>query len=112
MTFIDHLSHEAVAEPSVADHSGRNDTASDSPAVRPHLDMGSRPPSELVDDKTASTYLGVTAGTLSVWRSTGRYPLPFVKVGRRVRYRIGDLLAFTESRTHLHTGSLKAINIT
>jgi hypothetical protein len=29
--------------------------------------------------------------------------LPFVKVGRRVRYRIGDLLAFVESRTQLHT---------
>ena len=100
---IDNLSHEAVAEPSVAARSGRNTTASDSPAVSPHIDMGSRPPSELVNDIAAARYLGVSAGTLSVWRSTGRYPLPFVKVGRRVRYRIGDLLAFTESRTHLHT---------
>ena len=100
---IDNLSHETVAEPLVAARSGRNTTASDSPAVSPHLDMGSRPPTELVNDIAAARYLGVSAGTLSVWRSTGRYPLPFVKVGRRVRYRIGDLLAFTESRTHLHT---------
>ena len=30
--------------------------------------------------------LGVTVGTLQVWRTTKRYPLPYVKMGRRVMY--------------------------
>ena len=38
-------------------------------------------------------------GTLGVWRSTGRYNLPFLKVGRAVRYRRADLLAWLEKRT-------------
>lgn len=54
---------------------------------------------DLLDDKEAADYLGTTAGTLSVWRSTGRYKLPFVKVGRNVRYRRADLDSWLESRT-------------
>lgn len=46
--------------------------------------------------------LHVTTGTLSVWRSTGRYPLKFVKVGRWVRYRYGDILEFIDLRTKTH----------
>ena len=54
---------------------------------------------ELLDEKQAASLLHVTPGTLSVWRSTGRYSLPFVKVGRNVRYRLSDLNAWLESRT-------------
>jgi predicted DNA-binding transcriptional regulator AlpA len=54
---------------------------------------------ELLDESQAAAILNVTPGTLSVWRSTGRYSLPFVKVGRSVRYRLHDLLAWIESRT-------------
>lgn len=54
---------------------------------------------ELLDEKTAAELLTVTPGTLSVWRSTGRYQIPFVKIGRCVRYRRPDLLAWMESRT-------------
>jgi excisionase family DNA binding protein len=46
----------------------------------------------------ASEYLGVTIRTLSVWRCTGRYNLPFVKVGRLVRYRKSDLDIWLENR--------------
>lgn len=53
----------------------------------------------LLDEKQAADYLTVTPGTLSVWRSTGRYCLPFVKVGRRVRYRLSDLDAWLEARS-------------
>lgn len=53
----------------------------------------------LLDEKQAAEILTVEPGTLSVWRSTGRYKIPFVKVGRRVRYRHSDLLAWLESRT-------------
>jgi len=49
----------------------------------------------------AATYLGVAENTLSVWRSTGRYNLPYIKVGRLVRYRLSDLQAFLVRHTHL-----------
>lgn len=43
--------------------------------------------------------LGVSIGTLSVWRSTGRYPLKYIKLGGLVRYRLSDVLEFLNSRT-------------
>jgi predicted DNA-binding transcriptional regulator AlpA len=52
----------------------------------------------LSDEQTAQT-LGVTRGTLAVWRCTKRYPLPFVRIGRKIRYRQDDILKFIESRT-------------
>lgn len=53
---------------------------------------------DLLDDHQAAELLGVAVGTLSVWRSTGRYALPFLKVGRRVKYRRADLMAWLETR--------------
>lgn len=53
---------------------------------------------DLLDEKAAAAVLDVTPGTLSVWRSTGRYNLPFVKVGRKVRYRQSDLESWLQSR--------------
>jgi len=47
----------------------------------------------------AARYLNVQPGTLRVWACERRYPLPFVKVGRAVRYRLEDLDRFIESRT-------------
>jgi hypothetical protein len=40
--------------------------------------------------------LGVTIGTLAVWRCTARYPISFVKIGRRVKYRLADINNFIE----------------
>ena len=54
---------------------------------------------QLLDEQQAAIIIDVTPGTLSVWRSTGRYNLPFIKVGRKVRYRRADLEAWLESRT-------------
>lgn len=54
---------------------------------------------DMLDERQAAEYLTLSAGTLSVWRSTGRYKIPFVKVGRRVRYRRADLDAWLDSRT-------------
>ena len=45
----------------------------------------------LLDTAEAAKYLGVRPGTLEVWRSTGRYNLTFVKIGRTVRYRRAQL---------------------
>ncbi|SEJ66399.1 Helix-turn-helix domain-containing protein [Azotobacter beijerinckii] len=59
-----------------------------------------------VDDKQAAIALGIKASTLSVWRSTGRYNLPYIKVGRMVRYRVSDLAEFMARRTVGHTGEI------
>lgn len=52
-----------------------------------------------LDTKDAAEFLGVTVPTLNVWRCTGRYSLPFIRVGRKIRYRLSDLEKFLESRT-------------
>jgi excisionase family DNA binding protein len=57
------------------------------------------PSSALLTPEQAAGILGVTAGTLNVWRATRRYPLPFVKIGRKVMYRTDDLERFVASRT-------------
>ncbi len=54
---------------------------------------------ELLDERQAAEKLDVVPGTLSVWRSTGRYDLPFIKVGRKVRYRATDLDLWLAKRT-------------
>ena len=45
-----------------------------------------------------SKILGVHVETLNTWRATNRYPLPYVKAGRLVRYRLQDVEAFIRSR--------------
>ncbi|GEM78501.1 helix-turn-helix domain-containing protein [Vibrio breoganii] len=59
--------------------------------------------SDKMNRKAAAEYLGVTEGTLAVWASTGRYQLPFIKVGRKVFYTLKDLDAFIEGRVFTHT---------
>lgn len=54
---------------------------------------------ELFDTEPAAEYLGIEKHTLEIWRSTGRYGLPFVRVGRRIKYRRADLDAWLASRT-------------
>ena len=53
---------------------------------------------DLLNEQEAAQILDTAPGTLSVWRSTGRYNLPFLKVGRSVRYRRTDLLAWLDAR--------------
>lgn len=55
----------------------------------------------LVNEKEAAVILGVTPGKLKVWRSTGRYAIPFLKVGRLAKYRRSTLENWLESRTRL-----------
>jgi hypothetical protein len=49
--------------------------------------------------REAAAFLGLAEQTLSVWRSTKRYDLPYIKVGRRIRYRLADLEAFLKRNT-------------
>ena len=57
----------------------------------------------LINPSDAADILGVVKGTLAVWRSTGRYNLPYVKIGSRVMYRLTDIQAFIEERLRDHT---------
>lgn len=58
---------------------------------------------DLISDREATSYLGLADGTLAVWRSTGRYQIPFIKIGANVRYRKSDLDTWLESRTQKTT---------
>ena len=55
-------------------------------------------PNELLTEDQAAELLGVSPDTLSVWRSTRRYDLTFIKIGRLVRYRRRDVDAWLQSR--------------
>jgi hypothetical protein len=57
------------------------------------------PNSPLLDTAAAAVYLNAGKQTLVGWRSTKRYALPYVKIGRRVQYRVVDLDAFIKART-------------
>ena len=52
----------------------------------------------LLTPKQTAELLGVTEGTLSVWRCVHRYRLTFIKVGGRVMYRPSDINEFIASR--------------
>ncbi len=51
-----------------------------------------------IDEKRVAEVLGVKVSTLTNWRSTGRYRLPYIKVGRLVRYRVADLAQWIAQR--------------
>ncbi len=53
---------------------------------------------KLLTDVEAADLLGVSPVTLAVWRCRKRYDLPWVCVGRRIRYRLTDVADFVERR--------------
>ena len=67
--------------------------------------------SDLLKESEAAQVLGVTAGTLAVWRSTGRYSVPFIKLGRLVHYKPSDLQDFLERRRVTSTGQLASAGV-
>ncbi len=46
----------------------------------------------------AAKFLGVKKETLAIWRCEKRYTIPFIKVGRLVKYKRSDLIQFIEKR--------------
>ena len=54
---------------------------------------------ELMTTSEAANFLRLKKETLVIWRCTKRYPLPFLKVGGRVLYKLSDLEKFIENRT-------------
>lgn len=57
-------------------------------------------PSDLITPDQVAAALGLSHRTLAAWRSSRRNPLPYVKVGSRVRYRRQDVAAWLEAHTH------------
>jgi len=53
---------------------------------------------DLIDERGAAQILCISPGTLSVWRSRRRYPLPYVKLGHSVRYSRAAVLKFIADR--------------
>lgn len=53
----------------------------------------------LLTPRQAAGRLGVTEKTLAVWRCEKRYNLPYIKIGRSVRYRDSAIEGFIDSRT-------------
>lgn len=53
----------------------------------------------LLSNDQAASYIGVTPGTLEVWRCTKRHQIPYIKVGRLVKYRREVLEDFLTAQT-------------
>jgi Helix-turn-helix domain len=53
----------------------------------------------LTDTDGASSLLTIPTATLIKWRSTGEVRIPYVRIGRQIKYRTSDLKAFIETST-------------
>ena len=53
----------------------------------------------LTDTDGASSLLAIPTATLIKWRSTGEVRIPYVRIGRQIKYRTSDLKAFIETST-------------
>lgn len=65
------------------------------------------PDKVLLTDEEAAYVLDLEPESLAVFRSTGRHGIPYIKIGRNVRYRRSDLEAWLTSRTHLSNSTIK-----
>lgn len=57
----------------------------------------------LINPTETAQQINVTVKTLANWRSTGKYKLPYVRVGNRIFYRQSDINAWLDSRTQTST---------
>ena len=64
--------------------------------------------SALLTEDEAAALLKVQPATLATWRVRGRPNLPFVRVGRCVRYRQQDLIAFINRQVRQSTSEVSA----
>jgi hypothetical protein len=70
-------------------------------SVKEQVDMANLAvdPNQMLTTHQAAALLGLQACTLAAWREDGSQPgLAFFKLGKAVRYRYGDLIAFLETR--------------
>ncbi|VTZ27568.1 hypothetical protein MPC1_5930002 [Methylocella tundrae] len=62
---------------------------------------------KLLDENGVADFLNVKVATLQSWRVKGCGP-DFVRVGRCIRYRPSDILAWVEARTCANTSQNRA----
>ena len=60
---------------------------------------------DLMTPEHAAHALSVSIRTLAAWRSRGRHALPYVKVGRLVRYRESDIADWLQANLHCGKGA-------
>lgn len=90
-----------MGEPSPEDGEaveGRTLTFTGGLAVSTTAGNTQNPRSPVAGTMQAAEYLGLHARTLDNWRSQGRGPR-YIRVGRRIVYRISDLEAYLDDRT-------------
>ena len=64
----------------------------------------------LLDTKQASDFLGINDKSLANSRYTGTgIQIPYIKIGKIVRYRQSDLEAYIENNTLTHTGEARGL---
>ena len=69
-----------------------------------HLHSSLAHSADLMTPEHAAHVLGVSIRTLAAWRSGGRNTLPYVKVGRLVRYRAQDIADWLQANLRRSTG--------
>lgn len=62
-------------------------------------------PPRFLTTEAAAVYIGVKPQTLAAWRCLKRYPIPFTRVGRLVRYKVADLDRWLASRVENGAGA-------
>lgn len=55
----------------------------------------------IINTDQAATLLCTPKNTLIKWRSTGENKIPYIKIGRNVRYRVSDLRAWLEAHSRV-----------
>lgn len=54
---------------------------------------------QLLTRADTARHLNISPQTLACWASNKRYRLPYVRIGRRVMYRLKDIEEFIERNT-------------
>lgn len=57
------------------------------------------PPKKLLTPQQVADWLDVKIETLANWRHNKRYNLPYVRIGRKIKYLEDAVAAFIEART-------------
>jgi len=55
---------------------------------------------DLLTRKELAELLSLSDATLSVWASTGKVKIPYIKIGGAVRYKLEDVITFLDKNKH------------
>jgi len=70
-------------------------------------------PNRMLSTQEAAKLMGLQPCTLSAWREDGSQPdLAFFKIGKAVRYRYGDVIAFVTARRAVSTLAARELKST